>query len=68
MNNLLQAIGGAMLLCIPVSFVLTIRKFGDMGFRDFAETLVLMYLCLLLTSAVGFAGIAGIAMMMGAFR
>ena len=75
MTDILQAVGGAMLLCIPVSFVLTIfyipayqRKFGDMGFGDFVETLVIMYLCLLLFAAVGFAGIAGIAMMMGAFR
>lgn len=67
MSDILQAVGGTLLLCIPVSFVLTIC-YIPRGFRDFVETLVLMYLCLLLFVAVGFAGIAGIAMMMGAFR
>ena len=67
MNNLLQAIGGAMLLCIPVSFVLTIF-YRPRWFRDFVETLVIMYLCLLPFTAVGFAGVVGIAMLTGAFR
>lgn len=75
MSDILQAIGGTLLLGIPVSFLLTIfyiptyqRMFGDMRFGDFALAFVLMYFCLLLFAAVGFAGIAGIAMMMGAFR
>lgn len=64
-----------MLLCIPVSFVLTIfympayqRKFGEMEFVDFVAALIVMYLCLLLFAAVGFVGVTGFAMMMGAFR
>ena len=75
MTDILQTIGGTLLLYIPASFVLTIfympryeRVFGDMGFRDFVETLVLMYLCLLLFAAVGFAGVTGFAMLTGAFR
>ena len=75
MSDILQVVGGTLLLCIPASFVMTIfyipeyqRKFGDMELDDFAPTFVVMYLCLLLFAAVGFAGIAGIAMMMGAFR
>lgn len=75
MSDILQVVGGTLLLFIPASFVLTIfyiptyqRMFGEMEFVDFVVALVLMYLCLLLFAAVGFAGIAGIAMMMGAFR
>lgn len=75
MSDILQAVGGTLLLCIPVSFVLTIfymstclRKFGEMEIEDFFLIWLFMYLCLLLFAAVGFAGIVGIAMMMGAFR
>ena len=75
MSDILQELGGTLLICIPISFVLTIfyipryeQKFGDMEFGDFALTFVLMYFCLLASAAVGFAGIAGIAMLTGAFR
>lgn len=75
MSDILQAIGGTLLLCIPVSFVLTIlyipdyqRKFGEMEFVDFVAALIVMYLCTLAFAAVGFMGVTGFAMMMGAFR
>ena len=75
MSDILQVVGGTLLLCIPVSFVLTIfyiptyqREFGDMEFVDFVLTFVAMYFGLLLFAAVGFAGIAGVAVLTVAFQ
>ena len=75
MTNILHAVGGVMLLCIPLSFVLTgcyrptyEEQRGKMEFLDFLLIWLFMYTFTLLFAAVGFAGVLGVAMLGGAFR
>ena len=76
MNDWINAAQGVMLLCIPLSFVLTgcyrptyEREFGRiMEFDDFLLIWAIVYIFTLLFAAVGFAGALGAAMILGAFR
>lgn len=75
MTDWINAMGGVMLLCIPLSFVLTgcyrptyEKQWGKMEFLDFLMIWLFMYTFSLLFAAVGFAGVLGVAMLMGAFR
>lgn len=75
MSDWINAVQGVMLLCIPVSMVLTVMyrptfeaTFGKMGVGDFGLSWLFMYTFTLLFAAVGFAGVLGVAMLVGAFR
>ena len=71
MTDTLQAVGGVMLICIPVSLIISLaytaeRYPGDLG--AICLFWLLAYVTVLLFAAVGFAGIAGLAMLIGAFQ
>ena len=75
MNNLLPVWTGAMLVCVPVSLSFVFVGFvfrhaqGEKiepgsAWADWLNTYVILAVC----QTVVFAGIAGVAMLMGAFR
>jgi hypothetical protein len=75
MTTILHVVGGVMLLCMPLSFVLTgcyrptyEEQWGKMEILDFLLSWLFMYTYSLLFAAVGFAGPLGVAMLAGAFR
>ena len=75
MTDILQAVGGAMLLCIPVSLMFVLPRnhkpigvwFG-LTLRGFLEVWGFSYLIVLLFVAVFFAGAGGLYFLMGAFQ
>ena len=71
MSGILQVVGGMMLIGIPVSMVLALaytaeRHPGEL--EVFCLFWFLVYVTLLLFAVVGFAGLVGVAMLIGAFR
>lgn len=71
MSDILQVVGGVMLICIPVSLIMSLAYTGESYPGDdeaFFFSWFAAYFMVLLFAAVTFVGIAGVAMLVGAFR
>ena len=75
MTDILQAVGGTMLICIPISLLLTIilipscpEMFTGIGIGDFFRVWLIAYILSLLFAAAAFVGVVGVSMLVGAFR
>ena len=71
MSDILQVVGGVMLICIPVSLIMSLTYTGE-RYPGNGEALLyfwfVSYVTVLLSAAIVFAGIAGLAMLVGAFQ
>ena len=76
MSDILQVVGGMMLVCIPlslISVVLSLPRYKELWGRDmplgyFMAAWGISYLISLLFAVVAFSGVVGVAMLVGAFR
>ena len=71
MTDFLQVVGGVMLICIPVSLIMSLAYTGERYHGNVKALLYfwfVSYVAVLLLIAVALAGLVGVAMLMGAFR